>query len=171
RTETMALKNDPTDTNIGVMIGADGRPKAIVDFELLFDLANKAGLSQRGKSLADPDIVSALSAEAEKGMDRLQFELFRILGEDEDTIDIAAAKAAENDESLPWEVAKKLIEGDNPIKVFRKYRGLTQRALADLVGTKPVYISQIETGASNPSAKLLRKLAKALNVTMDDLVD
>ena len=91
--------------------------------------------------------------------------------EDEDAIDIAAAKAVENDESIPLDVAKRLIEGGNPIKVYRKYRGLTQQALADKVGSKPVYISQIKTGASNPSTKLLRKLATALDVTIDDLVD
>ncbi|MFP6746528.1 MAG: helix-turn-helix transcriptional regulator [Alphaproteobacteria bacterium] len=155
----MAPKNNPSGPDVGVMLGPDGRLKAVVDFDYLYELAKKAG---EAAPISD---TSAFLRDAIKKF-AAQHEL-----EDEDAIDIAAAKAAMHDESLPLDVAEKIINGDNPIKVYRKYRGLTQKALAEIVGSKSIYISQIETGHHSPSLKLVGKIAKALDVTIDDLVD
>ncbi len=178
----MAAKNNPTGPDVGVMIGSDGRLKAVVDFEFLaklFDSASRTGADGTTVVRAEPYLTSEFSESIEKVLSRLKvvsddfksgsFDLS--IFADEDAIERAAAESAVNDEALPLDVAKRIINGDNQIKVYREYRSLTQKALADQVGTKPVYISQIETGASNPSTKLLRKLAGALGVTIDDLVD
>ena len=77
---------------------------------------------------------------------------------------------ADNSESFPIEVVDQLLAGQNPISVYRNYRGLTQNALAAAAGINTVYLSQIETGKRTGSAKTLAALAKALQVTVDDLI-
>lgn len=90
---------------------------------------------------------------------------------DDEARDIAAydAAMARNEESFPSEIADRLIVRENPIKVFREYRGLTQRQLAEVAGTTAPYVSQIETGRRVGSVKLLHRLAEALDVGLDDL--
>ena len=76
---------------------------------------------------------------------------------------------AERGESFPIEVADRLVAGENPVKVYRNHRGLTQNELAAAVGIHKMYLSQIETGRRVGSTKTLAALASALNVTLDDL--
>ena len=77
---------------------------------------------------------------------------------------------AEGGESFPVEVVDRLLAGENPIRVFRTYRGMTQNQLAAAVGIHAMYLSQIETGKRTGSIKMLAALAKALHVGMDDLI-
>lgn len=75
------------------------------------------------------------------------------------------------EELLPSEYAERLILGDNTVKVWREYRGLTQAKLANAAGISIPYLSQIEHDEREPSTNILKKLAEALNVSLDDLVD
>ncbi len=45
-------------------------------------------------------------------------------------------------------------------------RGLTQKELANRIGTKQSVISRLESGKANPSILFLKKLAQALNSTL-----
>ncbi|KKQ33833.1 MAG: DNA-binding helix-turn-helix protein [Candidatus Nomurabacteria bacterium GW2011_GWB1_37_5] len=45
----------------------------------------------------------------------------------------------------------------------RRNKGLTQKELANKVGTKQSVISRLESGRANPSVAFLKKLADALN--------
>ncbi|HCD18965.1 XRE family transcriptional regulator [Macrococcoides caseolyticum subsp. caseolyticum] len=54
----------------------------------------------------------------------------------------------------------------NTIKTIRKQRKMTQQQLADQMGISRSYLSDIENGNKNPSAKTLEKLAKKLNVSI-----
>jgi transcriptional regulator with XRE-family HTH domain len=57
------------------------------------------------------------------------------------------------------------------IKQRRTELGLSQRALAKLVGVSDAYITQLETRERiNPSLQVLKKLAKALRVSVTELV-
>lgn len=79
--------------------------------------------------------------------------------------------ASEEDEAVPEDVASRLIAGeDHPLKVWREYRGLTQEALGSAAGVGKSYISQIEASSKVGSAKVLKALAEALGVDMDDLL-
>jgi len=95
----------------------------------------------------------------------------------QDQADAAAAREmlrrvqAGEEEVFPSEVTNRLIDGENPIKVFRDYRGLTQAQLAEKIGTNKIYISQIERGERQGSLSLLRKLADALRVDVTDIAD
>ncbi len=88
---------------------------------------------------------------------------------DEDVAAYDAAKARD-EESFPFEIADRLIGGENPIKVFRQYRGLTQKQLAVKAETSAAYLSQIETGRRGGSIKMLHRVADALDVGLGDLV-
>ncbi len=86
---------------------------------------------------------------------------------DEELYDRAKAR---EEEYFPGELVQRLVDGVNPIKVFREYRGQTQRDLAEVVGISPVYLSQIETGHRSGSVKVMSAIATALRVDLDDIV-
>jgi DNA-binding XRE family transcriptional regulator len=83
---------------------------------------------------------------------------------------IKAAVESGEEEVIPAEVAYTLAEGENPVKVWREYRQLTQQQLAELVGMSVPYLSQIESGKRNASTRILVALSKALRITVDDLI-
>ena len=73
------------------------------------------------------------------------------------------------EELIPAEYVNRMIDGENKIRVWREYRGLTVKALAETAGVTPAYLSQIETGAREGPIETLKKLAAALRVTIDDI--
>jgi DNA-binding XRE family transcriptional regulator len=94
------------------------------------------------------------------------------LEEREDIADAARRMIAiqEGEETLPTEIVARLTSGENPLKVWREYRGFTLRALAAEIGVSSAAVSKIETGKSHPSVATLGKLAAALGCDMEDLV-
>jgi nitrate reductase NapAB chaperone NapD len=42
----------------------------------------------------------------------------------------AKLRMSQDEQSLPIELTKRIIEGEHPVKVYRDYRGLTQQKLA-----------------------------------------
>jgi transcriptional regulator with XRE-family HTH domain len=57
------------------------------------------------------------------------------------------------------------------LKTLREQRGLSQAALATRVKVTQPYITMLESGAfRNPTLDVLKKLAKALKVTVAELV-
>lgn len=55
------------------------------------------------------------------------------------------------------------------IKQFRENKGMTQGELAAALGTSQVAVSRWESGAVQPSAATLRKLAAVFGCQMDDI--
>ena len=99
-------------------------------------------------------------------------EYERLLAVAEDAANVAALEALDADESeeyLPDEMVARLVAGENPIRVWREHRGITGQDLADAVDVKQSYISQIETGKREGTIDVLRRIATALGVTLDDL--
>ena len=74
------------------------------------------------------------------------------------------------EESLPIEVADRILAGDSQVRVYRNHRGMTQHELASAAGINPVYLSQIERRKRSGSTRTLAALAQALGVTVDDLI-
>lgn len=92
----------------------------------------------------------------------------------EDLIDIADARAIKaridnGEETWPDTIVKALLAGENAIRAFRKYRGITSAELAKMTNLSQAYVSEIETGKKAGSIEALKAIAKALNVSMDDL--
>jgi DNA-binding XRE family transcriptional regulator len=75
-----------------------------------------------------------------------------------------------NEEFVPTEVVGQLLDGQNPIRVWRAYRELTQKQLAAEVGIATAYLSQLENGRRKASQDVLVRLARALRVDVDDLL-
>lgn len=74
------------------------------------------------------------------------------------------------EELFPSSVVHDLISGVNPVKVYRKYRGLTQDELAIKSGVSTAQIKKIEADDSDGSLKTIRAIAKVLRVDVSDLV-
>lgn len=66
---------------------------------------------------------------------------------------------------------KILINLGKNLKRYRLEANLTQEQLAELVRVHPTYISKIEIGKSNPSAKMLFKISRALKIKLVDVFD
>ena len=61
---------------------------------------------------------------------------------------------------------------DRVLKRLRAERHLTMAALAQRVGVSDAYIAQLETGVrKNPSLAVLKRLAKALRVSIAELLE
>lgn len=87
---------------------------------------------------------------------------------DYDAVKTALARGEE--ELVPSEVVFAILDGENPIKVWRNYRGLTQVELAREAGISVLYLSQIETNKRTGTKDVLKTMANALKVTLDDIV-
>ena len=78
--------------------------------------------------------------------------------------------AAGEEELIPASVVNRLLTGDNPVRVWREYRGLKTGELAEAAGLSQAYVSQIEAGKRDGSIGAMKSVARALNVGIDDLV-
>lgn len=93
-----------------------------------------------------------------------------------DSADIATAAHVRrdielgDDELLPADLVAALLEGHNPVRLWRNHRGMSARQLAEQVGISPAYLSEIESGKKDGRVSVLKRLAGTLNVTLDDLV-
>lgn len=74
-----------------------------------------------------------------------------------------------DEETIPAEWVYRLLD-ENKIKVWREYRGLTQTELAARCGLAQATIAQIEGGKRTGSVEVLKKIAEALSLDLDDLV-
>ena len=103
-------------------------------------------------------------------------EYDRLRALEEDRADIQGALAVESrlaggdEELIPAEVVDRLLHGEPPLRVWREFRNLTQSELARTSGVNRVQIVDIEADRNSGSVHTLRKLADALAVTVDDLI-
>jgi len=65
--------------------------------------------------------------------------------------------------------AMRLLDGENPIKVWREKRRVSQRALAAEAQIAASYLAEIESGRKPGGDNAVRKLAAALRVAVPDL--
>lgn len=103
------------------------------------------------------------------------FERLRLLAEDGE--DVAEALAVEariktGEATVPGEVVKLMIEGGlSPLGAWRRYRGLSQAALAKAAGLSQVWVGRIEAGGGYGTPATRRKLAAALDAPVWALED
>lgn len=87
--------------------------------------------------------------------------------EDEGTARVIDRVLAANEPSFPKEVVDRLTSGENPVRVFREWRGLTQVDLATRTGLSQGHVSDIESGRRTGTVAVLRQVADALGVPLD----
>ena len=123
-------------------------------------------------------------------------EYRRMVAALEDAADAAAIERAWAEdaagETIPGDVVKGILEGVRPLRVWRKYRGLTLDQLVEGVGVSKGYLAQIEifkdsiqhslnivskgylaqieNGQKPGTLDLFRRLADVLEVAIDELV-
>ena len=78
--------------------------------------------------------------------------------------------SAGKDEIIPGEFADRILDGENPVRIWREYRGLSIKALAEKAEISAAYLSQIESGVREGSVRTMKALAMALNLDLADLV-
>ena len=101
-----------------------------------------------------------------------------------------AAKAAEADEDIgsarlvararkeiaagaplvPKLIVDRLADGENPLRVLREWRDMTQLELSFKTDIGQGYISDLESGRRKGTTAALKKIAGAMNVPLDLLV-
>ncbi len=92
-----------------------------------------------------------------------------------DKADVAAADkvkadiAAGRDELVPAEIVNRLVAGENPVKVWRSHRSMAAKDLAVQAGLSAPYLSEIESGKKEGSLSVMKRIADALGVDIDDL--
>lgn len=85
--------------------------------------------------------------------------------------ELPALEDQDEDSSLPLDVLERLLDGEHPLKVFRRHRALTQKQLAEMTGLNATYLSQTETRKRRGSTRVYRRLATALGVDIGDLIE
>ena len=72
--------------------------------------------------------------------------------------------------SIPQQESAYLSQLGERVRNWRNGRGMTRKALAVASGVSERYLAQLESGQGNISVLLLRKVAQAMHVTMENLV-
>ena len=98
-------------------------------------------------------------------------EQTELLEDIRDFDEMSAAIERGEEELIPAEVVHAILDGKNPIKVWREYRGLTQQQLAGRVGISKPYLSQLETGKRTGTTDVLSAIAKALDVSLEQVAN
>jgi DNA-binding XRE family transcriptional regulator len=91
----------------------------------------------------------------------------------QDVQDYDSAKAAlerGDDEIFPSKVIYAILDGENPIKAWREYRGFSQQETAEKAGISVPYLSQLEKNKRKGSLDVLTAIARVLSVSLEHIV-
>lgn len=104
--------------------------------------------------------------------------------------EVLAAKAAEADEDIgsarlvararkeiaagapliPKKIVDRIANGENPLRVLREWRDMTQLELSSKADIGQGYISDLESGRRKGATAALKRIANTINVPLDLLV-
>jgi len=73
------------------------------------------------------------------------------------------------EELIPAEFANRICAGESPVRVWREYRGLSVEELAGNAKVDPDELVGIEDGRRHGNKWMMKRLAAALNLDLDDL--
>jgi transcriptional regulator with XRE-family HTH domain len=96
----------------------------------------------------------------------------------EDAIDLAAVEAHRaHEDRVGWDSARRnyltadearrLLDGESPVRVWREKRGIKQRTLADAAQVAVSYLAEIEGGKKPGSAGALERIADVLEMPLE----
>ena len=103
---------------------------------------------------------------------RAEYEALRdaVDGDAMDATIIRSVLEDPDQELVPFELVERIADGDHPVRVWRNYRGMKAGELATIANVAASYLSDIENGKKPGSVKAMKRIADALNVTVDDLI-
>lgn len=120
----------------------------------------------------DVQIIRSPGGEEMVLLSRADYDALVAAAYDEDLDDIAlydarkAALAENPAPAFPSEASAFMLRGDSRLKALRRWRALTQAALAGEAGIGQGYLSAIEGRSKTGSRDTLQRLAKALDVPL-----
>lgn len=105
----------------------------------------------------------------------MQYDLLHIQGKPFVLVPLHDYRSLHNDalqsSTLPADILDALAaRTEHPIKILRKFHGLTQDELAKNAGLSRSYLTEIETGIKEGSLKTMKAIAKALDIDIGLLV-
>jgi transcriptional regulator with XRE-family HTH domain len=109
-------------------------------------------------------------------LSRAEYDALTVGRRDEDAADAAHANNILADIErgtetlLTSEQANQLLGAKTPLAFWRKHRGVTQEALSKAIGVAQGFISEIENGTKTGDVQTLAAMARALAISLDDLV-
>ncbi len=121
-----------------------------------------------------PQIIQTPAGEEMVVMSRAEYE--SLISTLEDLEDALAAEqslrriASGEVELIPASEVDDYLDAPTPLAFWRKKRGLTQAALAKKAGVTQAYLSEIESGKKEARVGVLKELAAALKVSVDELL-
>lgn len=99
-----------------------------------------------------------------------EYEALLSLAEDKSDFADVIAFRENREETFPEAVLDALLSGQNPIKVYRSYREMTQSDLAKAISKSLPYIAKLESGERKGSVDVLAAIADALDINLEQLV-
>jgi hypothetical protein len=120
--------------------------------------------------MADPPIIRTPSGAEMVAIPRREYErlVAAAYGEDADDVAITDARradlAGDPDALLPAPVGAAMLKGDSRLEALRRWRGLSQSALAAAAGVGQGYLSDLENRRRTGAPETLTRLARALDV-------
>jgi DNA-binding XRE family transcriptional regulator len=120
--------------------------------------------------------IKTASGEEFAVLSKSEYERLMALATDEDVgtarlVRKARAAVEAGDEVLlPKAVVDCLAAGDNPIRVLREWRKMTQAELALMIEITQGYLSDLESGKRKGTIVLHQKFSRALGVPIDLLL-
>ena len=118
----------------------------------------------------DPQIIRTPSGDEMVVIPRHEYERLLAAAYDEDADDVAIYKArkaelaGDPEALLPEPVSADMLKGLSRFKALRRWRGLTQSALAAKAAVGQGYLSDIENRRRTGAPETLERLARALQV-------
>ena len=82
-----------------------------------------------------------------------------------------AAHRADPGGALTLDETRALLAAPTPLAFWRAKRKLTQAALAKAAGTTQPHVADLESGKHGGSLEVMARIAKALKISIDSLVD
>jgi len=106
-----------------------------------------------------------------KPITRAEFEAMLQRIEDmEDRFDLLQAHArGPSEDALPGSFAKRLVNGEHPLRIWREFRAMTLDQLSAAAGVSKSYLSEVENGIKGGSVVFMKACAKALAVSLEDI--
>ena len=108
-----------------------------------------------------------ISIELSRYEDLLKTEEILEALEDAYTMKVVAEHLANPTEGFPNAVVTRILDNENPVMVYREWRGISSSELARQAGLHRVQVHDIESGKRRGSVDTLKKLAEALRVPLD----
>ncbi len=140
------------------------KPKSITDTEVVL---SRADWDRIAEMFDDPDWADELAEDAKD-----LAAIAEVRAEDAAfAARIESERGAPVEVTIPVEVIEAKLDGAHPIKAWREHRGWTQLDLSSTAGVRRDLIAQIETRRKNGSIETLDRIARALNVPMEALLE